>query len=91
MASPDSEKPLVLEETVKEPKNSSAKSAPALKVEKPKAPPSKPKGASQTVPLSDGKSKGLATSKLVMIETKQEKITTLARCCNFKAEEGKAC
>ena len=77
-ASQDSEKPLVLEETVKEPKNSSAKSAPALKVEKPKAPPSKPKGASQTVPLSDGKSKGLATSKLVMIETKQEKITTLA-------------
>jgi ribonuclease E len=82
-ASPDSEKPLVLEETVKEPKNSSAKSAPALKVEKPKAPPSKPKGASQTV-LSDGKSKGLATSKLVMIETKQEKITTLADAATSK-------
>ena len=82
-ASPDSEKPLVLEETVKEPKNSSAKSAPALKVEKPKAPPSKPKGANQTV-LSDGKSKGLATSKLVMIETKQEKITTLADAATSK-------
>jgi hypothetical protein len=69
---------LVLEETVKEPKNSSAKSVPALKVEKSKVPSeSKPKKISQTVPLSDGKSKGLAKSKLVMIETKQEKITTL--------------
>ena len=39
---------------------------------------SKPKKVSQTATLSDGKSKGLAKSKLVMVETKQEKITTLA-------------
>ena len=47
-------------------------------------PPSKPKRVSQAVPLSDGKSKGLATSKLVMIETKQEKITTLADAATSK-------
>jgi len=75
----DSKKSSILEKTVKEPISSPAKSAPALKVEKPKVPSeSKPKKVSQTVPLSDGKSMGLATSKLVMIETKQEKITTLA-------------
>ena len=78
-ASSDSEKPLVLDETVKAPKNSSAKSAPESEVEKSKVPSEfKPKKVSQTVPLSDGKSKTLAKTKLVMVETKQEKITTLA-------------
>jgi hypothetical protein len=77
-ASPDSEKPLVLEETVKAPKSSSAKSAPESKVEKSRVPSeSKPKKVSQTAPLSDGKSKGLAKSKLVMVETKQEKNNNL--------------
>jgi hypothetical protein len=84
-ASSDSEKSSVSEETVKEPIISPAKSAPALKVEKPKvSSESKPKKVSQTVPLSDGKSKGLAKSKLVMIETKQEKITTLADATTSK-------
>jgi ribonuclease E len=84
-ASSDSEKSSVSEETVKEPIISPAKSAPALKVEKPKvSSESKPKKVSQTVPLSDGKSKGLAKSKLVMIETKQEKITILADATTSK-------
>lgn len=84
-ASPDSERPLVLKETVKTPKSSSAKSAPASKIEKSRVPSeSKPKKISQTATLSDGKSKGLAKSKLVMVETKQEKITTLADATTSK-------
>ena len=76
---------MVLEETVKAPKSSSAKSAPESKVEKSRVPSeSKPKKVSQTAPLSDGKSKGLAKSKLVMVETKQEKITTLADATTSK-------
>ena len=81
----DSEKSSVLKETVKESIISPAKSAPALKVEKPKiSSESKPEKISRTVPLSGGKSKELAKSKLVMIETKQEKITILADVATSK-------
>ena len=89
-ASPDSEKPLVLEETVKAPKNSSAKPAPESKVEKSRVPSeSKLKKVSQIAPLSDGKSKGLAKSKLVMVETKQEKITILADATTSKKKRAR--
>lgn len=74
----DSEKSSVSEKTVKEPIISLAMSAPASEVEEPKiSSDCEPKKVSQAVPLSDGKSEDLTTSKLVMIETIQEKRTTL--------------
>ena len=74
----DSEKSSVSEKTVKEPIISLAMSAPTSEVEEPKVSSEcEPKKVSQAVPLSDGKSEDLTTSKLVMIETIQEKRTTL--------------
>ena len=73
----DSEKSSVSERTVKEPIISLAMSAPASEAEEPKVSSEyEPKKVSQAVPLSDGKSEDLTTSKLVMIETIQEKRTT---------------
>ena len=74
----DSEKSSVSEKTVKEPIISLAMSDPASKIEEPKVSSEcEPKKVSQTVPLSDSKSEELTTNKLVMIETIQEKRTTL--------------
>ena len=52
-------------------------SAPASKEEPKVSSEYEPKKVSQAVPLSDGKSEDLTTNRLVMIETTQEKRTTL--------------
>ena len=76
--SSDSKKSSVSEKTVKEPIISLAMSAPGSEVEKSKTSSENgPKIVSQAVPLSDGKSEDLTTSKLIMIETIQEKRTIM--------------